>query len=140
MNSINYTISTLNKAAHFVLHHLAGNAIIVVDGDMGAGKTTLIKAICSELGVVDTVSSPTFSLVNEYRDKGNMPVYHFDFYRINNEQEALDIGAEEYFYSGNICIVEWAGKIKNIIPEQFILVSLTVEDINSRKLTISYER
>jgi len=105
---------------------------------MGAGKTTLSKAICMQLGVKDSISSPTFSIVNEYRDNKDVPVYHFDFYRINDVEEAVNIGAEDYFYSGHLCLIEWASRVENIIPDDFILVSLAIEGENLRKLTITY--
>lgn len=91
---------------------------------MGAGKTTLIKEICLQLGVQENVSSPTFALVNEYEaDKGKL-IYHFDFYRINHEREALDIGAPEYFDSGRLCLIEWPSMIPNLLPEHYLLVTL----------------
>ena len=86
-------------------------------GEMGAGKTTLIKALCQAWEVEDTVSSPTFALVNEYRTSKGQVVYHFDFYRIEDEEEATDIGLEEYFYSQRYCLVEWPTKIRNLLPE-----------------------
>ena len=88
------------------------------EGEMGAGKTTLIKAICNTLGVIDEVSSPTFSLVNEYKTKDGKTIYHFDFYRIKNIEEVYDIGYEDYFFSGNICLIEWPEKIKELLKEE----------------------
>src|SRR5690242_3641685 len=88
-----------------------GHKVIAFYGPMGAGKTTVIKAICQTLGVAENVSSPTFALVNEYRDGRGKPVFHFDFYRIKDEQEAMDIGVDEYFYSGNYCFIEWPEKV-----------------------------
>ncbi|MFW5758180.1 MAG: tRNA (adenosine(37)-N6)-threonylcarbamoyltransferase complex ATPase subunit type 1 TsaE [Bacteroidota bacterium] len=85
-------------------------------GEMGSGKTTLIKGICNYLGVSDTVTSPTFSIVNEYHTFEGSVVYHFDFYRINKMEEALDMGYEEYFFSGNYCFIEWPEKIENLLP------------------------
>jgi tRNA threonylcarbamoyladenosine biosynthesis protein TsaE len=95
------------------------------EGEMGAGKTTLIKALCHELGVLDTVQSPTFSLVNEYRTQAGKAIYHFDFYRIKSEEEALDLGYEEYFYSGNYCFVEWGIKIEDLFPPSYLKISIT---------------
>ncbi|MCU0447818.1 MAG: tRNA (adenosine(37)-N6)-threonylcarbamoyltransferase complex ATPase subunit type 1 TsaE [Microscillaceae bacterium] len=95
------------------------------EGEMGAGKTTLIKALCHELGVKDTVQSPTFSVVNEYQTTQGKPIYHFDFYRLNNAEEALDLGYEEYFYSGNYCFVEWGSKIEDLFPPQYLKISIT---------------
>lgn len=97
------------------------------EGSMGAGKTTLIKAICKELGVEDTVQSPSFSIVNEYRTAANEPVYHFDFYRIKNVQEAVEIGAEEYFYSGEFCLIEWPSKVEPILPHRYLKVKINLD-------------
>lgn len=106
------------------------------EGHMGAGKTTLIKAICQQLGVNSPVQSPTFSLVNEYQAQ-NSCVYHFDFYRIKDETEALDMGIEEYFDSGCFCFVEWPGKIENLWPEKYMLLMLQADESGLRTLEIS---
>jgi len=135
-----FDLASIDKAAKFLLDNLKGNTIVLLDGPMGAGKTTLSKAVCIELGVEDSISSPTFSIVNEYRDSGDKPIYHFDFYRIDDVEEAINIGAEDYFYSGNLCLIEWASRVENIIPDDFILLSLSIEDVHSRKLTITYGR
>jgi len=104
-------------------------------GAMGCGKTTLIKDLTKALGVKDRVSSPTFSLVNEYlSDKGNI-LYHFDFYRIKKEEEALDIGIDDYFYADNYCFVEWPEKIENLVPLNAVAIYITVNKDNSRTLT-----
>lgn len=104
-------------------------------GAMGSGKTTLIKVLATALGVTDTTSSPTFSLVNEYlSDKENI-LYHFDFYRIKKEVEALDMGIDEYFYSDNYCFVEWPEKIENLVPLNAVAIYITVNKDNSRTLT-----
>ncbi|MDB5125993.1 MAG: tRNA threonylcarbamoyladenosine biosynthesis protein TsaE [Mucilaginibacter sp.] len=102
---------------------------------MGAGKTTLIKSLCEKLGVSDSVTSPTFSIVNEYKGTDS-PVYHFDFYRLKDQNEALDMGYEEYFYSGNYCFIEWPEKIANLIPDSFTGVRIHVLDANSRQITV----
>ncbi|MEJ7644469.1 MAG: tRNA (adenosine(37)-N6)-threonylcarbamoyltransferase complex ATPase subunit type 1 TsaE [Chryseolinea sp.] len=106
-------------------------------GTMGSGKTTLIKAICGDLGVVETTSSPTFAIVNEYETKHQSSVFHFDFYRIKNEVEAYDIGADEYFYSGDPCFVEWPEKIPSLLPLQHGRVSIQVESNTHRTIVIS---
>jgi len=105
-------------------------------GEMGAGKTTLIKAICDQLGVTDSMSSPTFSVVNEYETKNQETIYHFDFYRIKNEQEALDIGADEYFYSDNYCFIEWPEKVGNLLPEHYVEISIKLVDANKREINL----
>ncbi|MFW6352326.1 MAG: tRNA (adenosine(37)-N6)-threonylcarbamoyltransferase complex ATPase subunit type 1 TsaE [Bacteroidota bacterium] len=103
--------------AQKVLKTFPRKRVFAFYGEMGAGKTTLIKGLCNYLGVLDTVTSPTFSIVNEYQTLEKGIVYHFDFYRINKMEEAMDMGYEEYFFSGNYCFVEWPGKIENLLPE-----------------------
>ena len=106
-------------------------------GEMGSGKTTLIKSLCARMGVKDPMSSPTFSIVNEYLSAGGKKVYHFDFYRIKNEEEAYDIGAEEYFYSGDPCFIEWPEKIPSLIPTDHAEVSIAVVNQNQRTIALS---
>lgn len=106
-------------------------------GDMGAGKTTLIKALCHKWGVEDVVSSPTFALVNEYQRANGEPLYHFDFYRIDDEEEATDIGIDEYFYSQRYCLVEWPAKIRNLLPETYLRLDLRVNEDQSRTISLS---
>ncbi len=106
-------------------------------GEMGAGKTTLIKAICAHAGVTDEVSSPTFSLVNEYETKTGERIYHFDFYRIKNVEEAYDIGYEEYFDSGNLCLIEWPEKIEPLLTDEAVMhIKLMKIDENTREITV----
>lgn len=103
----------------------------------GSGETTLIREICDRLGVADTVTSPTFAIINEYKDRGHRPVYHFDFYRINRIEEAFDFGYEEYFYSGNLCLVEWPEKIEQLMPAEGVMtVLIDVTGDDSRVLRI----
>lgn len=111
--------------------------IWILYGEMGSGKTTFIKALCSQLGVADSMSSPTFSIVNEYLSSQHAKIFHFDFYRIKNEAEAYDIGTEEYFYSDNYCFVEWPEKIPSLIPAERVEVSITSENQTYRTLAIS---
>ena len=106
------------------------------EGDMGAGKTTLIKALCSAFEVIDNVTSPTFSLVNEYESLNGSTFYHFDFYRIKDETEAMDIGVEEYFYSDHICFIEWPSKIPNLIPDVHLSIYIDVNPDHSRRIAI----
>lgn len=103
-------------------------------GKMGVGKTTLIKELCLQLGVTDNVCSPTFAIVNSYMTDQGDPVYHFDFYRLKNAEEAYDIGYEEYFYSGEYCFTEWTEKIEELLPEQYVRVEI-VENNGIRTLT-----
>ena len=104
---------------------------------MGAGKTTFIKQLAKELGVTEATSSPTFSLVNEYQTTDNQIVYHFDFYRLKHETEALDMGADEYFYSGNWCFIEWAEQIPNLVPETHSVISIKELPDGRRSLELS---
>jgi len=128
-------LNELPKAAQKLLVFAGNERIFLFYGEMGAGKTTFIKALCSELGTADLVSSPTFSIVNEYASPSG-PVYHFDFYRLKNETEALDLGYEDYIYSGCYCFIEWPEKISSLLPENACSVEIEIEDSNSRKLTV----
>ena len=110
--------------------------VILFNGNMGVGKTTLIKALAKELGVMDATSSPTFSLVNEYEAAKNQLVYHFDVYRLNKENEALDLGIDEYLYSGHWCFIEWPEKIPNLIPEEHSVIHLSLTSDGKRHLTL----
>lgn len=130
--------SEFSRAARRILDFAGEHKILAFFGEMGAGKTTLIRFICRELGVSGTVSSPTFSIVNEYRAQGGRSVYHFDFYRIKKEAEAVEIGLEEYFESGAICLVEWPEKILNLLPHPRVRVDIRVEQ-ETRLITLSYE-
>ena len=111
--------------------------VILFHGEMGVGKTTLIKQLCKTLGVNSATSSPTFSLVNEYETTTNQIVYHFDFYRLKTEIEALDMGADDYFYSGNWCFIEWAEKIPNLIPEEHSVVTIELRPDGKRNLKLT---
>lgn len=112
------------------------NKIILFNGEMGAGKTTLIKQLCKNLGIEDATSSPTFSLVNEYQANNNQIVYHFDFYRLNHETEALDMGVDDYLYSGNWCFIEWSEKIPNLIPAEHSVVTIELLPDGKRLLRL----
>lgn len=129
------SISDLPAAAASILNYAGTNKILLFYGDMGAGKTTLIKSLCERLGVVDAVTSPTFSIVNEYAGASG-PLYHFDFYRLSNQTEALDMGYEEYFYSGNYCFIEWPEKIAGLIPDKYTRISIEILDERSRQITV----
>lgn len=122
-----HKISELHIAAKIILENFPENKIFAFYGQMGAGKTTFIKIICETLGVKEIVSSPTFSLVNEYISAKDQKIYHFDFYRINNISEAYDMGYEEYFYSNAFCFIEWPEKIVELLPDNFVKVNISLE-------------
>lgn len=133
------TISELRKVAYTILMDMSGQRIFAFNGNMGAGKTTLIKAFCEELGVEEVVTSPTFSLVNEYSDGNNQPVYHFDFYRIKKIDEVFDIGYEEYFYSDNLCFIEWPELVLELLPDSYVYISIKEEDSGKRIISYSIQ-
>ncbi|WP_433778037.1 tRNA (adenosine(37)-N6)-threonylcarbamoyltransferase complex ATPase subunit type 1 TsaE [Flavobacterium anhuiense] len=112
------------------------NKIILFNGEMGVGKTTLIKQLCKSLGITDATSSPTFSLVNEYQIPSGKKVYHFDFYRIKQETEALDMGVDDYLYSGNWCFIEWSEKIASLIPEEHSTINIKLLSDSKRELEL----
>lgn len=125
------SLADLSAVAKKIVKSFSDARVILFYGDMGAGKTTFIKEICAELGVIENTSSPTFSIVNEY-DSSNGPIYHFDFYRLRDEQEAFDMGYEEYLYSGNYCLIEWPNKIANLLPPDSKSVYIKVTGPDSR--------
>ena len=130
-------LTDLSEVAKAFINEARNYNVWLFSGEMGSGKTTFIKAVCGQLGVVDVMSSPTFSIVNEYLTTNNKRIFHFDFYRIKNEAEAYDIGTEEYFYSGNYCFVEWPEKIPALIPADRAEVSISLENQNLRTLALS---
>lgn len=125
----------LEEAAARFLKEKGDSTIIAFYGSMGAGKTTFITALCNVLGVNDIVTSPTFTIVNEYMDAAGEYVYHFDFYRINRIAEAMDIGLYEYLDSGRLCLIEWPEMIEELLPEETLRVRITVNDDLSRTLS-----
>ena len=130
------SLKTINKTAQQFITLIGNRSVFAFNGKMGAGKTTFIKSICEELGVKETVNSPTCSIVNEYEASDGKIIYHFDCYRINKIQEALDLGAEEYFYSGNLCFIEWSENIAPILPDFLINVEITEKETGERYVTI----
>jgi tRNA threonylcarbamoyladenosine biosynthesis protein TsaE len=133
---INYSIEEISRTAKIILSLNPSSKIFIFNGEMGSGKTTLIKAIIKELGYEGTVSSPTFSIINEYLNGDK--IYHFDFYRIKNKNELLDIGIDEYISSNNRCFVEWPNLITDILPDKHIELNIDVISSDDRKLTINY--
>lgn len=133
--TITFSIEQLPAVAQQILDQNPSK-VILFNGDMGVGKTTLIKQLCKTLGVQDATSSPTFSLVNEYQADNNQTVYHFDFYRLNKETEALDMGIDDYLYSGNWCFIEWSEKIANLIPQQHTVINIELLPTGERTLEL----
>lgn len=131
-------LHTIRFTAKQFVAHMQNNPekVYCFNGKMGAGKTTFIKAICEEMGVKETVNSPTFSIVNEYESGKGETIYHFDCYRISKVQEAIDLGAEEYLYSGNYCFIEWAEHIASILPENGVNVEIEEMEDGVRMVTI----
>lgn len=131
------TTDVLNHVAHDIITHLTDSKIILFYGEMGSGKTTLIKEICRQLGVVETMSSPTFSVVNEYHIDNNGKVYHFDLYRVKNTEECLDLGMEEYLDSNNYCFIEWPEMALPLLPEKYYSLYIKTEKDNTRSIVLS---
>ncbi|HMG82258.1 MAG TPA: tRNA (adenosine(37)-N6)-threonylcarbamoyltransferase complex ATPase subunit type 1 TsaE [Ferruginibacter sp.] len=132
-----FTLSEIHKAAQKLLSSVGVHKVFAFDGEMGAGKTTFIHALCEELGVTDTISSPTFSIINQYKTRSGETVYHMDLYRLKNEEEAVNAGVEDCMYSNNICLVEWPDKAPGIFPQDTLRVSITILDGNRRKMQIN---
>lgn len=133
----NYGIADLEQVSAEIIRLADGKKIWTFNGEMGAGKTTLIKSVCKQMGVTDEVSSPTFSLVNEYKTRYGNKVFHFDFYRIKNIEEAFDIGYEDYFDSGSVCLIEWPEKIEPLLQlEDIFAINITVID-NTRQISVN---
>jgi tRNA threonylcarbamoyladenosine biosynthesis protein TsaE len=131
-------IETIRQSAGNFVTQMGESTLFAFNGAMGAGKTTFIKAICEELGVTETVNSPTFAIVNEYySEKTALPVYHFDFYRIRSIREARSIGVEDYFDSGALCFIEWPEKIKGLLPDHTVFVDLEELEDGSRRVTMN---
>jgi len=130
------SIESINKTAQQFIAQIGENKIFAFNGKMGAGKTTFIKSICEELGITQTVNSPTFSIVNEYEAGEGRIIYHFDFYRINKIEEAQEIGIEEYLYSGNLCFIEWSENIASLLPNSIINVNIEEIEDGVRNVTI----
>ena len=128
----------LRPAARDFIEAMHGRTVFAFFGKMGAGKTTFVKALCEELGVTDIVNSPTFSIVNEYHSETTgEPIYHFDFYRIKKLEEAYDMGAEDYFYSGHLCLIEWPELVEDILPLE--TVNVTIEETDNGQRVIRFD-
>lgn len=125
------SLSELGSVAEEILSAMGERRVVLLRGGMGAGKTTLVSRIAAKLGAEDTVTSPTFALVNEYEGREGT-IYHFDFYRINRVEEVFDLGYEEYFYSGELCFVEWPEMVEGLLPDDAMQVRITVGDDQKR--------
>jgi tRNA threonylcarbamoyladenosine biosynthesis protein TsaE len=133
--TVTYTLADIPQIAKQIIAQNP-HKVVLLFGEMGAGKTTLIKALASNLGVQNATSSPTFSLVNEYHTETNGPLYHFDVYRIKEESEAYDFGMDEYLYSGNWCFVEWPEKIPSLIPQEHSTIKIKILSETTRELIL----
>jgi tRNA threonylcarbamoyladenosine biosynthesis protein TsaE len=140
LQTITYTLDRIDEMANLLIQEAGDQKVWIFRGEMGAGKTTLIKSLAKAFQVADSVSSPTFGIVNEYQTQAKGLIYHFDFYRLDDPMEALDIGIEEYFYSGNYCWLEWAENIAAFLPERFFLIELTLESETGRLLTLHHHQ
>lgn len=129
------SLDTIHEAAKEFVKEMGEGKVFAFYGKMGTGKTTFIKALCEVLGVEDVITSPTFAIINEYTDGKGDPIYHFDFYRIKKLEEVYDMGYEDYFYSGNLCLLEWPELIEDILPENVIKVTIEEQPDGTRKLS-----
>lgn len=131
-----YQLSEISKVAKAVIEH-SESQILLFYGPMGSGKTTLIKEIAAQLGVQELTNSPTFSLVNEYMTDGGESIYHFDFYRIEQEEEAFDIGFEEYLDSGSWCLIEWPENVENLLPLDSVVIKISINQDDTRQIQLT---
>ena len=129
------SLDQIGDAAREFIANMGESRVFAFYGKMGAGKTTFVKAVCEELGVEDVITSPTFAIVNEYESPSYASIYHFDFYRIHKLEEVYDMGYEDYFYSGNLCFIEWPELIEELLPEDAVRVSITEQPDGSRLVT-----
>jgi len=134
MNITISSLETIRSSARTFIDQMGTDKVFAFYAGMGAGKTTFIKALCEELGVEETVNSPTFSIINEYDSASEQRIYHFDFYRINKPEEALQFGIEDYFYSGNICFIEWPEKVGDLLPQDIVKVYITENENGTRNV------
>ena len=139
MKSIRITsLENIHEAAKEFVEEMGDYTVFAFYGNMGAGKTTFINALCEALGVEDITNSPSFSIINEYRSESTAElIYHFDCYRLENEYEAYDIGVEDYFDSGAVCLIEWPERIENLLPADTVAVHVTVEDDDTRVISVT---
>jgi tRNA threonylcarbamoyladenosine biosynthesis protein TsaE len=129
------SLEKINEVAKAFLDKYSDKTVIAMHGDMGVGKTTFVKAVCEVLGMEDEANSPSFAIVNEYRGK-EKTIYHFDFYRIERPEEAFDFGYEEYFYSGNMCFIEWPEKIEGLLPDDCLVMRFSENEDGVRTIEV----
>lgn len=132
------SLETIHQTAAQFIAAMGNRKVFAFRGEMGAGKTTFIKAVCQELGVTDVINSPTFAIVNEYLGGKGEKIYHFDFYRINSIEEAYDFGYEDYFYSGAYCFIEWPEKIEGLLPDNCIEVAISENESGTRNVNMTF--
>ena len=129
-------LSDIESVAKKFVENMGSRRVFAFYGEMGAGKTTFLKAICNTLGVTETITSPTFAIVNEYAIEGGDPIFHFDFYRIKDIDEAYDFGYEDYFYSGHLCFIEWPQLVESLLPKDVVKVQILIEDNEQRTILV----
>lgn len=133
------SLDNIAEAAKQFVHEMGDYTVFAFNGEMGAGKTTFIKAISNELGVEDITNSPSFAIINEYRSETTAElIYHFDCYRLDNEEEAEEIGVEDYFYSGALCFIEWPERISNLLPDDTVEVDVNELEDGTRTVTLTF--
>ena len=132
------TLQDIEQAAHRFVTAMGSNTVFALYGNMGVGKTTFIKAVCKELGVQDSVTSPTFAIVNEYRSQDAILIYHFDFYRVRKIEEAYDMGYEDYFYGDALCFIEWPELVEELLPVDTVKVMFSEEKDGARCLSVVF--
>jgi tRNA threonylcarbamoyladenosine biosynthesis protein TsaE len=134
--TLSFTLSDIKQAAEEVFEFAKDKKVWAIHGEMGAGKTTFIHAICENLGVASAIGSPTYSIINEYKSDQAGEIYHMDWYRLKDEEEALQAGVEDCLFSGNLCFVEWPEKAAALLPDDCLHVSLTVIDEKTRQISL----
>ncbi len=133
------SLEAIKEAAHEFIAVMGDYTVFAFNGEMGAGKTTFIKALCEELGVEDIANSPSFAIINEYRSETTAElIYHFDCYRLESEEEAEEIGVEDYFYSGALCFIEWPERIESLLPDDTVEVEMVEQEGGSREITLVF--
>ncbi len=128
------SLENIHEAAKDFIANMGYNKVFAFYGKMGAGKTTFIKALCEEFGVDDVITSPTFAIVNEYTDRDENPIYHFDFYRIKKDEEVYDMGFDDYVYSGYLCFMEWPELVEQVLPEETVKVTIAENEDGTRTI------